>query len=48
MGNTFYRKWIPGLAGNAAMIGSIVASFLIITGMFIEFADLIPKRIWQW
>ena len=41
---SFIGKWIPGLADKAPAIGSVI-SFLIITGMFIEFADLIPKRL---
>ncbi|WP_304159180.1 CNNM domain-containing protein, partial [Fusobacterium ulcerans] len=41
---SFIGKWTPALADKAPMIGSII-SFLLITGMFIEFADLIPKRL---
>lgn len=41
---TFISNWIPALIPRADMIGSII-SFILITGMFIEFADLIPKRL---
>lgn len=40
----FVITWLPFLSAKAEMIGSFV-SFFIITGLFIEFADLIPKRL---
>lgn len=40
----FIITWLPFLSVKAEMIGSFV-SFFIITGLFIEFADLIPKRL---
>lgn len=40
----FILTWIPTLSNKADMIGSCI-SFFIITGLFIEFADLIPKRL---
>ena len=40
----FIITWLPFLSAKAEMIGSFV-SFCIITGLFIEFADLIPKRL---
>lgn len=40
----FIITWLPFLSTKAEMIGSFV-SFFIITGVFIEFADLIPKRL---
>lgn len=41
---SFIINWLPFLSSKADMIGSVI-SFMIITGMFIEFADLIPKRL---
>lgn len=40
----FILTWLPSLSNKADMIGSFI-SFFIITGLFIEFADLIPKRL---
>lgn len=40
----FIITWLPFLSPKAEMIGSFI-SFFIITGLFIEFADLIPKRL---
>ena len=40
----FIMKWFPTLASHGEMIGSLV-SFIFITGLFIEFADLIPRRV---
>lgn len=40
----FILTWLPSFSNKADMIGSFI-SFFIITGLFIEFADLIPKRL---
>ncbi len=40
----FIEKFLPNFIPQASFIGSII-SFIIITGLFIEFADLIPKRL---
>ena len=48
MAAPYIEKWIKSsfesLANQASFIGSGV-SFLIITGLFIEFADLVPRRM---
>lgn len=41
---SFILKWLPYFSNQADMIGNIL-SFAIITGLFIEFADLIPRRL---
>ncbi len=41
---SFILKWLPAFSSNADIIGKIV-SFILITGLFIEFADLIPRRL---
>lgn len=41
---SFILKWLPYFSNQADMIGNIF-SFAIITGLFIEFADLIPRRL---
>lgn len=40
----FINAFIPSVSSNAVFIGSLT-SFILITGLFIEFADLIPKRL---
>ena len=37
-------NFLPSLSSKASFIGGIV-SFIIITGLFIEFADLVPRRL---
>lgn len=37
-------QWFPALIPQSEMLGVIV-SFVFVTGMFIEFADLIPRRL---
>lgn len=41
---SFILKWLPTFSSNADIIGKII-SFILITGLFIEFADLIPRRL---
>lgn len=37
-------KWFPSMSSQGDMLGSVI-SFIFITGLFIEFADLIPRRL---
>lgn len=38
------NNWLPTFSNKGELIGKVF-SFFLITGMFIEFADLIPKRL---
>lgn len=40
----FIESYLPNLSSQAEFIGGVV-SFLVITGFFIEFADLVPRRM---
>ena len=41
---SFIQGYIPALSSNSKFIGEVI-SFLLITGFFIEFADLVPRRM---
>lgn len=41
---SFIKEYVPSLSSQASFIGGTI-SFILITGFFIEFADLIPRRI---
>lgn len=41
---SFIQGYIPELSSNSKFIGEVI-SFLLITGFFIEFADLVPRRM---
>ena len=40
----FIQEFFPSVSTNAVFIGNLT-SFILITALFIEFADLIPKRL---
>lgn len=40
----FINSFMPSISSNAVFIGNL-SSFILITGLFIELADLIPKRL---
>lgn len=41
---TIVNKWFPQYLSKALIIGGVL-SFVLVTSLFIEFADLIPKRL---
>lgn len=41
---SFIKIYIPSLSAKASVIGALL-SFIVITGLFIEFADLVPRRM---